>query len=77
MIVEEIQKATTEIENESFKMFTVETLEKMTTDIADIKDFLKKLVDEKTIKTDELESKQLVQSAVRSLNEALRGFKKR
>lgn len=49
----------------------------MQSDISEIKTFMQTLVDGKTKSKEELESKELVQSAVRSLNEALRGLKQR
>lgn len=59
------------------KEFTYEEFKSMQSDISEIKTFLKTLVDGKTKSKEELESKELVQSAVRSLNEALRGLKQR
>ena len=55
----------------------VNELEEIKTDIAEIKSLLTKLVNDTTKNTDDLEQKELVQSAVRSLNEVLRASKKR
>lgn len=71
LIVEE------EEENEEKKEITQKDLEEIRNDIADIKTFIKTLVDGKTTPQDELDKKELVQGAVRALNEALSGWKKR
>jgi len=75
VIVEETEEKEQEEKVET-KDFSAE-IKAIQSDISEIKTLLTKLVNDTTKNTDDLEQKELVQSAVRSLNEVLRASKKR
>jgi hypothetical protein len=70
-----------EMSDKDFKEFVFDHIVEMknsnNTIITEMRELLKALVNDKTTSQDDLEKKELVQSAVRSLNEALRSYKKR
>ncbi len=59
---------------EEEKAISYSELKAMQSDIAEIKSFIQKLVDDKTKTQEELEQKELLQTIARSANEALRSF---
>jgi len=73
VIIEEEENEEVKTESKDFS----EEIKAIQSDISEIKSLLAKLVNDTTKNTDELEQKELVQSAVRSLNEVLRASKKR
>lgn len=75
-IKEEIKNATIEIENESFKMFTVETLEKMSAEIADIKSLIKTFADDKAEEKASEETRKAGQELAKALSSYLAQAKK-
>ncbi len=62
---------------EEEKAISYSELKAMQSDIAEIKSFIQKLVDDKTKTQEELEQKELLQTIARSANEALRSFWKK